>query len=136
MVTKKTTSVSGVIDNNVPFNLAPFVMPDVGNWGYVSTPTVVSGNTTISPPAPGTVVRPNYYLLGSFSTNGSLTVTPYVSNGTPQETYVAVHVTGDIGSSSGQGATITVPTHVHLQVYFDGNFGAKAQNIINTSGFA
>jgi hypothetical protein len=135
-VTKNTTSIYGIIDNNVPFTLAPFVMPDVSSWGYVSNPTVVSGNTTISPPAAGTVARPNYYLLSSFSTNGSLTVNPYVSNGAVQETYVAIHVTGDIGSVNGQGATVTVPAHVHLQVYFDGNFGAKAQNIINQSGYA
>src|SRR5204863_4492587 len=71
-----------------------------------------------------------------FSSSGTLTVHPYVTGGTFQETYVQVHVTGDIGSSSGQGATINVPAHVHLQVYFDGNFGAKAQNINNTSGYA
>jgi len=29
-----------------------------------------------------------------------------------------------------------VPAHVHLQVYFDGNFQTKAQNIVNTSGYA
>ena len=135
-VTKSTTSISGIIDNNVPFTLPPFVMPDVSSWSYVPNPSLVSGNTTISPPAAGTAVRPNYYLMSSFSSSGNLTVNAYVSNGTVQETYVAVHVTGDIGSSSGQGATITIPAHVHLQVYFDGNFGAKAQNIVNGGGFA
>jgi hypothetical protein len=74
--------------------------------------------------------------VSSYATNGNLTVNPYVNNGNAQETYVAVHVTGDIGSSTGQGATITIPAHVHLQVYFDGNFGAKAQNIVNGSGYA
>jgi len=54
----------------------------------------------------------------------------------PQETYVAVHVTGDIGGSSGRGPTITIPEHVHLEVYFDGNFQTKAENIVNTSGYA
>ncbi|HLW36355.1 MAG TPA: hypothetical protein VKS98_11920, partial [Chthoniobacterales bacterium] len=63
-------------------------------------------------------------------------VNPFVSNGVTQETYVAIHVTGDIGSSTGQGATVTVPAHVHLQVFFDGNFGAKATNIVNSSGYA
>src|SRR5262249_26915752 len=120
-VTKSTTSITGVIDNNVPFTIAPFVMPDTSSWSYVSNPTMVAGNTVITPPAAGSAENPNYYLLTSFTTNGSLTVTPYVSNnGTIQETYVAVHVTGDIGSSTGQGATIVVPVHVHLQVYFDG----------------
>ena len=135
-VTKNTTSITGIIDNNVPFNLPPFYMPDTSLWSYISNPSSVSGNTTINPPAAGTASRPNYYLMSSYSTNGNLTVNPYVSNGIPQETYVAVHVTSDIGSATGQGATITIPAHVHLQIYFDGNFGAKADNIINQSGFA
>ncbi len=136
MVTKKTVNIYGVIDNNVPFTLPPFSMPDVSTWSYVANPKTVSGNTTITPPAAGSAASPNYYLLSSFSTSGNLTVNPYVSNGVTQETYVAVHVTGDIGSSTGTGATIVVPNHVHLQIFFDGNFGAKAQNIINQTGFA
>lgn len=135
-VSKKSASVTGIIDNNVPFTIAPFYMPNTSSWSYVSNPSVVTGNTTINPPAAGTAASPNYYLMSSFATNGNLTVNPYVNNGTTQETYVAIHVTGDIGSSTGQGATIVVPAHVHLQIYFDGNFGAKAQNIINTSGYA
>lgn len=136
LITKKTTNIYGIIDNNVPFNLENFQMPDVTGWNYVSSPGVVSGNTTITPPSAGTVANPNYYLLSSFSSSGNLTVNPYVVNGVAQETYVAVHVTGDIGSSTGQGATIVVPNKVHLRVYFDGNFGAKANNIVNQSGFA
>src|SRR4029077_7014100 len=88
-ITKKSTTVYGIIDNNVPFNLPPFVMPNVSSWNYVPTPSLVSGNTTINPPASGTTVRPNYYLMSSFSATGNLTVNPYVSNGTVQETYVA-----------------------------------------------
>src|SRR6185295_1120513 len=107
------------------------------DWIYHPNPTVVTGNTTITPTVAGTASQPNYYLLSSFNSSGNLTVNPFVSpNGVTHETYVAVHVTGDIGSANGQGATITVPNHVHLQVYFDGNFGAKANNIVNQSGFA
>ena len=135
-VTKSTTSITGIIDNNVPFNLPPFYMPDTSSWTYVSNPSAIAGNTTINPPAAGSAQNPIYYLVSSFSTNGNLTVNPYVSNGTTQETYVAIHVTGDIGSSSGQGATITIPSHVHLQIFFDGNFGAKAEGIVNASGYA
>ena len=54
--------------------------------------------------------------MTSFATNGNLQVNPYTSNGTVQETYVALHVTGDIGSSNGQGATITVPANNTLFV--------------------
>src|SRR5437667_7183973 len=141
-VTKKTTSISGIIDNNVPFSLSPFAMPSTAAWNYVSSPTMINPNTTINPPVVNGVPRtgspesPNYYLVTSFVNNGNLTVNPAVVNGVPQETYVAVHVNGDIGNSSGTGPTITVPAHVHLEVYFDGNFQTKAENIINTSGYA
>ena len=135
-VTKNTTSITGIVDNNVPFSLPPFRMPDISGWTYISNPSAVTGNTTINPPAAGSPESPSYYLMTSFATNGNLTVNAYNSNGTLQETYVAMHVTGDVGSTSGQGASITIANHVHLEVYFDGNFGAKAQNIINSSGFA
>ena len=135
-VTKSTSSISGIIDNNVPFNLPPFYMPDTSGWSYIPNPSVVGGNVTITPPAAGTPQSPNYYLISSYSTNGNLTVNPYSNNGTTQDTYVAVHVTGDIGANTGQGATITIANKVHLEVYFDGNFGAKAENIVNNSGFA
>ena len=135
-VTGKTTNVKGVIDNNVPFSLPPFVMPSTALWNAVASPTAVTGNTTITPPQAGSAVHPNYYLLTSFVNNGNLVVNPYVVNGTPQETYVAVHVTGDIGDSTGQGPSITIANKVHLQVYFDGNFQTKAANVINNSGIA
>jgi hypothetical protein len=139
-VTKNTTSISGIIDNNVPFSLSPFIMPSTSLWNFVSSPTAVTGNTSITPPAPGTAEKPNYYLMTSFANNGNLTVNPAttVVNGVPQiqETYVAIHVTGDIGTSTGSGPSITIPAYVHLEVYFDGNFQTKAQNIVNTSGYA
>jgi len=139
-VTKNTTSISGIIDNNVPFSLSPFVMPSTSLWNFVSSPTAVTGDTNITPPAPGTAEKPNYYLMTSFANNGNLTVNPatIVVNGVPQvqETYVAIHVTGDIGTSTGSGPSITIPAQVHLEVYFDGNFQTKAQNIVNTSGYA
>src|SRR5205085_513125 len=135
-VTKNTSSISGIIDNNVPFSLPPYYMPDTSAWSYVSNPSTVGGNTTISPLAAGSPQSPNYYLISSYSTNGNLSVNAFSNNGTPQETYVAVKVNGDVGSSSGQGASITIANHVHLELYFTGNFGAKATNIVNNSGFA
>jgi hypothetical protein len=135
-VTKKTTNLTGTIDNNVAFSLDNFSMPNTSSWNYVSTPTAVTGNTSITPTSAGTAAAPNYYLFSSFANNGKLTVNPAVVGGATQETYVAVHVTNDIGTSSGGGPTITIPDHVHLQVYFDGNFQTKADNIINGSGLA
>src|SRR5436309_11108046 len=69
-VTKNTTSVSGIIDNNVPFSLSSFAMPSTSLWNFVSSPTAVTGNTSITPPAAGTAEKPNYYLLNSFAANG------------------------------------------------------------------
>jgi len=135
-VTKSTTSISGIIDNNVPFSLSPFIMPNTASWNYIPSPQVINPNTTITPAAPGSADQPNYYLVTSFVNNGNLTVNPATVNGVPQETYVAIHVTSDIGGSTGQGPTITIPAHVHLEVYFDGNFQTKAENIVNTSGYA
>jgi hypothetical protein len=45
-------------------------------------------------------------------------------------------VTGDIGTSTNSQPTISVLAQVHLQVYFDGNFQTKAENIVNASGYA
>jgi Tfp pilus assembly protein PilX len=141
-VTKKTASVSGVIDNNVPFVLNPLEMPSTATWNYVATPTSVTGNTTINPPVvngvprAGTPSSPNYYLITYFVNNGNLTVNPAVINGTPQETYVTLSVTGDIGSSTSSQPTINVPQYVHLKIYFTGNLQTKAENIVNTSGYA
>ena len=135
-VTKKTANVMGTIDNNVAFDLPNFYMPSTSGWNYVSTPTAVAGNTSITPPSAGAPGAPNYYLFSSFANNGTLIVNPTVVGGVTQETYVAVHVTNDIGTSSGSGPTIQIPDHVHLQVYFDGNFQTKAENIVNGSGLA
>ena len=135
-VTKKTTSISGIIDNNVPFDLPPFKMPSTSTWNYVASPSEVTGNTTITPPVGGSAASPSYYLISSFANNGNLTVNPAIIGGVAQETYVAIHVTGDIGNNTSSQPTITVPAQVHLQVYFDGNFQTKAQNIVNTSGYA
>ena len=141
-ITKKTASIFGIIDNNVPFSLSPFAMPSTAGWNYVSSPTMINPNTTINPPVvngvprTGTPQSPNYYLVTSFANNGNLTVNPAVIGGVAQDTYVAIHVTGDIGQNTSSNPTITVPPSVHLQVYFDGNFQTKAENIINTSGYA
>lgn len=135
-VTKKTGSVTGIIDNNVPFSLVPLEMPSTTGWNYVAAPTVVNPNTSITPPIPGTPSAPNYYLISTFVNNGELTVHPVVVGGLPQPTYVVIKVMGDIGSSTSSQPTITVPAQVKLRVYFTGNFQTKAENIINTSGYS
>lgn len=135
-VTKQTASITGIIDNNVPFSLVPLEMPSTAGWNYVPSPTVVNPNTTINPPIPGTPSAPNYYLISNFVTNGDLTVNPAVVGGLPQDTYVTLKVMGDIGTSTSSQPSITVPTHVKLKIYFTGNLQTKADKIINTSGYA
>ena len=135
-VTKKTGSVSGIIDNNVPFSLVPLEMPSTTGWNYVSAPTVVNPNTIITPPIPGTPSVPNYYLISTFVNTGELTVQPAIVGGVAQETYVVIKVIGDIGSTTSSQPMITIPTKVHLRIYFTGNMQTKAENIINTSGYS
>jgi hypothetical protein len=142
VVIKKTSSVSGIIDNNVPFSINDLEMPSTATWNYVSSPTAVTPNTVINPPVvngvqrAGTAATPNYYLITTFVSNGNLTVNPAVVGGSPQDTYVTVSVAGDIGNSTSSSPTITVPAYVHLKVFFTGNFQTKAENIVNTSGYA
>ena len=135
-VTKKTGSVSGIIDNNVPFSLVPLEMPSTTGWNYVPAPTVINPNTIITPPIPGTPSAPNYYLISTFVNTGELTVNPVVVGGSPQPTYVVLSVMGDIGSTTSSQPKITVPANVHLRIYFTGNLQTKAENIINTSGYS
>jgi hypothetical protein len=123
IVTKKTTNITGIIDNNVPFNLPPFYMPTDLPMPQ-NSPTKANGNTTITPPAAGTAQSPTYYVFSSF--NGNLTVNAY---GTAQ-TYVAIHTTSDITG------TIDVKPNVHLRVYFDGNVNMKARDLTNETGLA
>ena len=142
ITTKKTSSVTGVIDNNVPFSLNDLEMPNTSTWNYVSSPNAVTPNTVINPPnvngvpRAGTAASPNYYLITTFVNNGNLTINPAIVNGTPQDTYVTITVNGDIGNSTSSQPTITVPAYVHAKIYFTGNFQTKAENIINTSGYA
>ena len=135
-VTKKTGSVSGIIDNNVPFSLVPLEMPSTAGWNYVPAPTVINPNTIITPPVPGTPSTPNYYLISTFVNNGEVTVNPVVVDGAPQPTYVVFKVIGDIGSTTSSQPKITVPENVQLRIYFTGNLQTKAENIINTSGYS
>jgi hypothetical protein len=128
VVTGSPGIVYGTIDNNVPFSLENYVMPSTTGWNYVSVPTTVASATTVTPSSAGTSIQPNYYLFSSIA--NALTVAPALVSGSPVDTYIAIHVTGDI---SGGNAAITVNPKVHLKIYFDGNINTKAQNIVNQS---
>ena len=117
------SKIHGTIDNNVPFTIPPYVMPSNMPLPQ-SSPTKISGNVSLTPSTAGTSSVPNYYVVSSFS--GNLTVNQV---GTAQ-TYVDIHVTGDITGS------IDVKSNVHVKVYFDGNVSVKARDIVNESGIA
>lgn len=119
----RSNYVTGTIDNNVPFTIPPYKLPTNFPTPQAS-PTLVTGNVSITPPAPGSPSAPTYYLLSSLS--GKLTVNP---SGAAQ-TYVAVHVTNDMT------AQIDVKPQVHLKIFFDGNMSVKARDIVNESGLA
>jgi hypothetical protein len=135
-------SITGTIDNNVPFTLEDYVMPDYSAWAYQlpgngpgQLPSAVTGTQALIPPvraapspAGGTTATPTYYVISSLS--GALTVNPTVDpiSGNPVETYVAIRVTGDM---SGGNAGITINPKVHLRIYFERNISLKNNNIVN-----
>jgi hypothetical protein len=114
--------IHGTIDNNVPFTVPPLVMPSLPP--FQASPNNFNGNQTVTPSSPGFPSAPTAYLVGAWS--GNVTIAQSGS----AETYVAVHVTGDITGS------ITVKPAVHLQVFFDGNMALKARDIDNQTGLA
>jgi hypothetical protein len=120
---KPSSLIHGTIDNNVPFTLPPFTLPTNLPMAQ-SSPTTGSGNTTITPPVPGSATSPSYYVLSSLTGNVSI-----AKSGTA-ETYVAIHVTSDITGK------ITVNNGVHATIYFDGNISVKARDFTNPSNLA
>ena len=115
--------ITGTIDNNVPFTIPPYTLP-TNLPAAQASPTNITGNVTINPPAAGTVRNPSFYVVSSFS--GNLTINP-VGNA---QTYVAIHVTNDITGK------IDIKPGVHAQIFFDGNINLKARDMVNESGIA
>jgi len=128
--------IYGTIDNNVPFVLEDF-QPNTSGWVYQPVgsnpgqlPASISSTTTLNMQSAGTKLAPVNYLVSSIT--GNLTVNPAVDpvSGNQLDTFVAVHVTGDI---SGGSAGITVNPKVKLKIYFNGNLDTKAVNLVNNS---
>ena len=122
--------ITGTVDNNVPFTLPDYHMPDTSGWVYQAPGTgagklpnaVTSSNQTLTPSTAGSSSSPNYYVISTLS--GRLTV-----NQVPgQETYVAIRVNaGDITGG------ITVNPGVHLRIYFDYNIDTKNSDLANNN---
>jgi hypothetical protein len=120
-VTHSGTSISGTIDNSVPFTFPPLLKPTYPT-GYTSAG---SGSTTISPTqAMATSGNPNFYVTSGSSSN--LTINAYSSGGKTYETHVTVVVNGDL-------ANVTIAKGVVAQIYFTGDFSAKAKDIVNNN---
>src|SRR5205814_2820718 len=120
---KNTLNVHGTIDNNVPFTQDSFSMPTYLPAPQAS-PTKITSNTAVTPPAAGTARATTVYLLSSFTKQ--LTIN---QNGSSQ-TYVAIHLTSDF---TGQ---IDVKPGVHVQFFIDGNVDVKAGDLVNETGYA
>jgi hypothetical protein len=125
-----SSQITGTIDNNVPFTLNDYHMPDTSTWAYQPAgtgagklPTAVSSSTTLTPPAAGSSDAPVYYVISSLS--GALSVNPTAAG---TDTYVAIRVTGNI---SGTSAGVRVNPNVHLKIYFDHDIDVKNNNLIN-----
>jgi Tfp pilus assembly protein PilX len=128
VITGSPGIVYGTIDNNVPFVLENYSMPSTTGWLYTPLPIAVNRSTDLTPLLAGTSVTPNYYLFSSIS--DALRVRPALIGGEEVDTYVAIHVTGNI---SGNNAAIRVDPKVHLRIYFDGNINVKADRLRNES---
>ena len=115
--------ITGTVDNNVPFTCPPFKMPTNMPVPQPS-PTTVSSDVSITPPAAGTAAVPTYYVLSALS--GKLIINPVGS----AQTYVAIHVTNDMT------AHINVKPNVHVKIFFDGNMDVKGRDIDNETNLA
>src|SRR5438132_320315 len=101
-VTHSGYSISGTIDNSVPFSLAPLVRPDTTTFSTGSGTTLNLPATSTSPETPG------QYVYSSLS--GGLTINGRTLGGLgllPVETYVTI-VVGSGGSTTGDIGKITI----------------------------
>ena len=120
-VTHSGNSISGTIDNNVPFTTPALLKPTYPT-GYTSTS---SGNATISPTQGiGTSGNPNFYVISGDS--NSLKINAYSNAGKTYETYVTVVVNGALGK-------VNIAQGVVAQIYFTGDFSAKGNEIVNNN---
>ena len=160
-VTGKLGNITGTIDNNVPFNLNDYHMPNTIRVDLRASaapfPTSRAGAASqrrdrysnLTPPvrtwppgtpAGGTPDTPTYYEITTLS--GTLTVNPTLDpiTGQPVDTYVAIRVSGNITGKINVRGGIQDPTdpdratgNVKLKIYYDGNINVKAVDIVNQS---
>jgi hypothetical protein len=120
-----SSHIHGTVDNSVPVNMPLLKLPTTLPLPQINPPNIL-GNITIIPPAVGSALLPKFYVLSSITNSSKIVVNALGA----VETFVTLHVTGDITGK------ITVGPHVHLQVYVDGNVDVKASEIVNNTGLA
>jgi hypothetical protein len=129
-------NVTGTVDNNVPFTLPDYNMPDTSGWSYQAPgsgagklpSSVTSNSQSLTPAAAGTSTAPNYYVISTLS--GNLTVNPVNST---TDTYVAIRVNGSDSHGNGITGGIVVTPKVHLKIYFDYNINTKNNDLVNNN---
>src|SRR6266404_7133637 len=129
-VTHSGTSISGTIDNNVPFTIPPLVGPDTSTFATGSGPTLNVPSGT-SPGAPAQYVYSS--LSGGLTINGQTGTNPLLpSYGKPIETYVTI-VVGSAGSTTGDIGGITLGPGVNAKIYFTGSLNVSASALVNNN---
>lgn len=129
-VTHSGTSISGTIDNNVPFTIPALLTPDT--TGYLPG---TSG--TLNVPLGTTPSTPAQYVYNSLSSgltiNGQTGTNPLLpSYGKPIETYVTI-VVGSGGSTTGDIGGITLGPGVNAKIYFTGSLNVSASALVNNN---
>ena len=121
---KSNGTISGTIDNNVPFTVPPLANP----WSPTDPGWDSTSPTTITLPSSATSnLAPAQYVYSSLTS--AITINPYVDPLTneAQETYVKIVVNGDVKGN------ITINNHVNAQIYFTGNLSIKMSQVANNN---
>jgi hypothetical protein len=100
------------------------------SWPSINpNPSTVTNTTTLTASATkGSAL--SRYVLNNISLSGQKTLT-LAGNPDGSQTYIEVHVTGDISVSG--GAEIVLAPGVSATIYFDGNVDVSGTGIINTN---
>jgi hypothetical protein len=99
------------------------------SWPSINpTPYTVTNTATLNAGAKGAAA--SRYQLAQISLSGNTTLT-LAGNPDGSQTYIEIHVTGDISVSG--GAQIVVAPGVSATVYFDGNVDVSGNGIINSN---
>lgn len=122
-VTHSGTSISGTIDNNVPFTIPPLLIPDTTTFSTGSA-------STLNLPSGTAAATPAQYVYSSLG--GGLTINGRTVAGVPIETYVTI-VVGAAGSETGNVGPITIGPGVNAKIYFTGSMNVKASDLVNNN---